>query len=94
MPAHSFSTMPLGMRSIGSPFLGMPASSYDGGKGKGKATSIPADFDAAFAEAAASLFATQSGSARIAEVDDVAEIEAGLQAATLHDQTESTLVSG
>lgn len=57
-------------------------------QGKGKARE--ADFEAAFAQAAESMFTQAESSARIVEVDaDVASVEEALKGATLEDKEES-----
>lgn len=59
---------------------GNPLQALDKGKGKGKEI----DFEAAFAEATASLTSNQAGGARIVEVgDDVSNVTESLQSASL-----------
>lgn len=79
---------------MNSSFYGINSPSpmqYDQGKGKGKANA--ADFDAAFADAAASFNLAQTGSARISEVDDeVTGLEAALNATSLNDHADTMYV--
>ncbi|KAF9501922.1 peroxisome targeting signal receptor [Pleurotus eryngii] len=83
--------MPARMYGIGMGSSMMP--NYQGmqeipAQGKGKARE--ADFEAAFAQAAESMFTQAESSARIVEVDaDVASVEEALKGATLEDKEES-----
>ncbi|KAI0355751.1 TPR-like protein [Trametes cingulata] len=81
-------SMPMGMSSFA---MGMPQMSMDSGKGKGKEI----DFDAAFAQFAAS-YAGQSEGATITEVDDqaVEQLAENLQETSLDKEKEESPYQG
>jgi len=93
IPSYPFSgglygsSMPMGMYGMNmnsNMYQANYGISSDQGKGKGK----EADFEAAFARAAASFAPTQVGTSRIVEVgDSVTDLEEGLESATLGGDT-------
>jgi peroxin-5 len=79
-------SVPMGMYINSNMYQGNYGILSDQGKGKGKAKEV--DFEAAFAQAAASFAPARAETSRIAEVDDnVTDVEQAMKNTTLEDDT-------